>query len=482
MTTNVDLIIIKPGSQRELYGSLSKTLTGLEPPLWAALLAAFVRKAGFSVKMIDMEIEPENLTPLLAESRPRLIAVTVSGTNPSASTMNMIGARAVLEKIKESGVSIPTILMGLHPSSLPERSMREEPVDMVCQGEGFHTLTELLADPENRNIEGLWYRQAGHIKNNPMPGLVDPDDLPLPAFDLLPMREYRAHNWHSWTNKNKRQPYGVIYTSLGCPYNCSFCCINALFGIHKIRQRDPRLVIEDIASLVTNYGVKNIKIIDEMFAFKESHVNRLCDLIMERGFELNIWAYARVDTLTAKMVDKMKKAGINWLGLGFESGSKKIRDGVTKGRFGNKEVSNAVKMIREAGISIIGNFIFGLPDDDLETMNETLNMAKDLNCEYTNFYVCMAYPGSRLYEQTDPADLPESWAGYSQFGYETKPLATKYLRPEEVLSFRDKAFVEFYSSRKYQEMMRAKFGEETLGEVKDMLKYKLSRRLLGAQK
>lgn len=475
----LDLLIIKPGSQKELYGSLSETLSGLEPPIWAALLAAFVRKSGFSVEMVDMEVTPEKLTSVLSEGRPRLIAITVSGTNPSASTMNMIGARAVLGKIKGFDKGIPTILMGLHPSSLPERTLREEAVDMVCQGEGFNTLTELLADLENRNIKGLWYRDAGRIKNNPMAELIDPDKLPTPAFDLLPMSSYRAHNWHSWTNNNERQPYGIIYTSLGCPYNCSFCCINALFGIHKIRQRDPGLVIEDIDYLVKNHGVKNIKIIDEMFAFKDAHVNKLCDLIIERGYDLNIWAYARVDTLTGKMIDKMKKAGINWLGLGFESGSKKIRDVVTKGRFGNEDVLKAVKMIREAGISIIGNFIFGLPDDDMDTMNETLDMAKDLNCEYTNFYVCMAYPGSKLYEETDAGVLPGSWAAYSQFSYETQPLPTKHLRPEEILRFRDRAFVEFYSNRKYQDMMRSKFGEETLKEIKNMLNYKLRRRLLG---
>jgi radical SAM superfamily enzyme YgiQ (UPF0313 family) len=152
---------------------------------------------------------------------------------------------------------------------------------------------------------------------------------------------------------------------------------------------------------------------------------------------------------------------------------------VIKGRFGNEEVLNAVKMILEAGISVVGNFIFGLPDDDMETMNETLDMAKALNCEYTNFYACMAYPGSKLYGQTVPNDLQGSWEGYSQLGYETLPLPTKYLRPEEVLRFRYRAFTEFYSSREYQDMMRAKFGEKTLGEIKDMLKYKLIRRLLG---
>ncbi|KPK41109.1 MAG: radical SAM protein [Omnitrophica WOR_2 bacterium SM23_29] len=475
----VDLLIIKPGSQKELYGELSETLTGLEPPLWAALLAAFVRERGFEVKLVDAEVTPEYLLPAITEYSAGLIAIVVSGTNPSASTMNMVGARAILEKIKSVDSDAPTILTGLHPSALPERTMKEESVSIVCQGEGFYTLVDLLSHVPYKDVRGLWRRDSGKVLSNPPADLINLSELPVPAWDLLPMDKYRAHNWHSWSNKNQSTPYGTIYTSLGCPYNCSFCCINAIFGKHKIRYRDPKLVINDIDYLVKNYGVKNIKIIDEMFALNEGHVTKLCDLIIERKYDLNIWAYARVDTLSDKMLKSMKQAGFNWLAVGFESGSKKIRDGVTKGRFGNEEMLKIVRKIREAGINIVGNFIFGLPDDDPETMRDTLNMAKELNCEYTNFYVCMAHPGCRLYEESNPTDLPNSWLGFSQFGYETSPLPTKYLRPEEILRFRDNAFKEFYTSENYQKMIYEKFGEATLQNIKEMLKYKLKRRLLG---
>lgn len=474
-----DILIIKPGSQKELYGDLSENLTGLEPPLWAALIAAFLRNKGYSVRLLDAEIEPEGIQEALLGRKPRFIAVAVSGTNPSASTMNMIGARSILEKIKGLGIEAPTVIMGLHPSALPERTMEEEDVTMLCQGEGFLTLLGLLSGAEIRDIKGLWYRETNRVISNPMAELINPDELPVPAYDLLPMEKYRAHNWHSWTNNHRRRPYGIVYTSFGCPYNCSFCCINALFGMHKIRQKEPELVIKDIEYLVHNYGVKNIKIIDEMFAFREEHVGKLCDLISSRGLDLNIWAYARVDTINSRMLERMRRAGINWLGVGFESGSKKVRDSVVKGRFGNEQAIASARMIKEAGINIVGNFIFGLPDDDMETMKETLDLAKELNCEYANFYVCMAYPGSMLYEETDLRDLPGSWAGYSQFGYETKPLSTKRLSPSEILSFRDRAFTEYYTSRRYQDMMLKKFGEDTLDEVKSMLKYKLKRRLLG---
>jgi len=477
--SKIDLLIVKPGSQKELYGSLSKSLTGLEPPLWVALLAAFVREEGFKVAMVDAEVRPETLMSAIAGHSPRFIAVVVSGTNPSASTMNMLGTRTILEKLKAAGIKTPVILMGLHPSSLPERTLKEESASMVCEGEGFYTLADLLAGVAYKDIKGLWYRDSGEIISNSRAELVNPDDLPTPAWDLLPMDKYRAHNWHSWSNKNKRKPYGVIYTSLGCPFSCSFCCINTIFGMNKIRFRSPELVIKDIDYLVTAYGIKNIKIIDEMFAINENRVIEICDLIIKRRFNLNIWAYGRVDTMSEKMIRKMKEAGINWLCIGIESGSKEIRERSSKGRFNDEAVEKIVKLAKDAGINIVGNFIFGLPDDDIETMGETLEMAKQLNCEYSNFYVCMAYPGSKLYETTDPKDLPESWAGYSQFGYEAKPLPTKKLKPAEILSFRDRAFVEYCGSERYLDMISKKFGKETADDVENVLQHRLKRRLLG---
>lgn len=478
-TKKADLLIVKPGSQKELYGGLSKSLTGLEPPLWAALLAAFVRKNGFKVEAVDVEVAPESFLPAITGSSPRFIAIVVSGTNPSASTMNMVGTRAILQALKAAGIDIPVILMGLHPSALPERTLKEEVAPMVCEGEGFYTLSDLLSGAAYKDIRGLWYRESGEMKSNPRAELINPNDLPPPAWDLFPMDRYRAHNWHSWSNGNQRKPYGVIYTSLGCPFHCSFCCINSIFGINKIRFRDPELVVEDIDCLVKNYGIKNIKIIDEMFAYNESRVIKLCDLIIERNYGLNFWAYGRVDTISDNMVKKMKEAGINWLAVGFESGSKKIRDGVVKGRFKDENIRELVGMIKDAGINIVGNFIFGLPDDDHGTMQDTLNLAKELNCEYTNFYVCMAYPGSRLYKEVNPVDLPGSWLGYSQLGYEAAPLPTRHLRAGEVLRFRDEAFNELYESEIYQKMIYEKFGEKTLQDVKNMLGHTLKRRILG---
>jgi radical SAM superfamily enzyme YgiQ (UPF0313 family) len=177
------------------------------------------------------------------------------------------------------------------------------------------------------------------------------------------------------------------------------------------------------------------------------------------------------------MLRKMKQAGINWVAYGIESASRKVRRGVTK-KFEEDEIARAVEMTRAAGIYILGNFIFGLPDDDLETMQETLEMAKEFNFEYANFYVAMAYPGSPLYEDAvkQGIRLPEAWHGYGQYAEETLPLPTKHISATDVLRFRDKAFKEYFSNPEYLRMIGEKFGPKVVRHVEEMLKHEIPRK------
>jgi anaerobic magnesium-protoporphyrin IX monomethyl ester cyclase len=135
-------------------------------------------------------------------------------------------------------------------------------------------------------------------------------------------------------------------------------------------------------------------------------------------------------------------------------------------------------MTHAVGIHIVGNYIFGLPDDDEATIQETLDLAKELNCEYGNFYCAMAYPGSQLYEEAlkQGLPLPESWGGYAQFSEDTLPLPTKYLTASEVLKFRDRAFDEYHTSPVYLEMIERKFGPKAVAHIKQMCALKLRRK------
>jgi len=333
------------------------------------------------------------------------------------------------------------------------------------------------------NISGLWWRNAeGTIKHTPRASLIDDLDrfLPVAAWDLLPMHLYRAHNWHCFDNFQQRSPYAAIYTSLGCPFSCVFCCINAPFGKPGIRFRSPRLVLEELDLLANAYNVRNIKIVDELFVLNEKHYMGIVKGLLSRDYRLNIWAYARVDTVKIQYLAEMKKAGINWLALGIESADPGVRDQARK-TLRSRDIKNVVKAIQDEGIRIIGNFIFGLPEDDMDSMRSTLDLAMELNCEFANFYCAMAYPGSKLYDMAVKSGwkLPENWHGYSQHAFDTCPLPTRHLTSRQVLEFRDNAFNEYFANPSYLNMLEAKFGWVVRDHIANMTRMRLKRKLMG---
>lgn len=480
-----DLVLVKPGAQKQLYGDLSAfSLTAIEPPLWAALLAADLRARGYGVELLDAEVECwtwEETAHAVANLNPRLAVLSVSGSNPSASTMNMIGTAEILRSLAEMAPSVPRCLTGLHPSALPERTMREEATDFVVQGEGFVTLPALVDMLSNggtpASVPGLWYRDGETICHTERPADVDDlDVLPRPAWDLLPMEKYRAHNWHCFDRIDERSPYGVIYTSLGCPFRCSFCCINALFAKHGIRTRDPRLVVDEIEWVVNTWGIRNFKIIDEMFALNPAHVDDFCERIIERGLDLNMWAYARVNTVSQPMLAKMKAAGIHWVAYGFESGSRRVLEECGKA-YDPDAVMDVVRMTYDEGQHICANFIFGLPEDDYDSMQETLGLAMEINAEWSNLYSTMAYPGSRLYTQAvdEGWTLPASWSGYSQYARDCLPLPTHHLTAGQVLGFRDYAFHAVHENPRYLNRLARLFGQVTADHVRSLCAHRLRR-------
>ncbi len=486
-----DILFIAPGNHRAIYQGLAGTHAALEPPIWAGLLAQAIRRQGYGVAIVDQEAEgmtAEQVARQATAMSPRLIAVVVYGQQPSASTQTMTAAQEVCAQLRGMAFEGKTIVIGGHPSALPALTLSDTQTDFVCQGEGVHTLLGLLRLRDHddaaqlRTVPGLWFADEGRVQQTAAaPPVPSPDlaqELPGMAWDLLPMPAYRAHNWHCFDHLNERQPYASLYTSLGCPYRCSFCCINAPFGKPSLRLWDPDCVIAELDRLALDYGVVNLKIADEMFVLNERHVSRLCDLIVERGHRFNIWAYARVDSVQDHLLGKMKRAGFNWLCLGIESKSRYVRDGVQKGRYGEQEIHDVVRRIKAAGIRVMGNYIFGLPDDDEASMQDTLSLALELKCEMANFYSAMAYPGSPLYAMAvkEGWPLPERWHHYSQHAYETLPLPTKFLTGGEVLSFRDWAWRQYFTDPGYLALVGHTFGQPVVDHLAELARITLPRR------
>ncbi len=480
----LDCLLIHPGAQQIIYGDLSARETAIEPPTWARMIAGWLRDRGYQIDIVDQD--GEGLSPAQVAARveiadPRLVAIVVSGHQPSASTQQMTGASEVAKAIQ--GLA-PTIMVGNHPSALPERTLEEEAVDHVCDGEGPLTIAGLLevmsTEPPWPEIPGLVFQLSGGTNSSAPAPLIPVDELHGDVWDLLPMHRYRAHTWQC-LDGSPRQPYASIYTTLGCPFKCNFCMINTIFHANKYRRRDPVKVVEQIADLYWNYGVRTLKIADEMFVLNENHYMAICTGLSRLSVvdDLNIWAYARIDTIKPHTLALLRSAGIRWLALGIESGSAYVRDGAEK-HLTDEDIRESVKAIQAAGINVIGNFIFGLPDDTRASMWATLMLAESLDLEFANFYSAMAYPGSQLFEQAKPEDLPGSWSGYSQHSHDCRPLPTATLSSADVLAFRDAAFEHFFEDERYLETVDKKFGAAGLAEIKRMLLRKMPRELLAA--
>ena len=492
----LDVILVNPGGRELIYQELGTGLTAIEPPLWCRLIGGYLRDQNFEIDILDTEalgLGPEAAAANIAKRQPRLVIMVVFGHQPSASTQQMVGARLSCHAIKAIAPDLPILIVGGHVSALPERTLREEPVDYACKGEGPVTAEQLLlalnADPTNileselEKVPGLvWHHGDDVVINPPAPLFSDLDqDLHGNVWDLLPMEQYRAHNWQCFNDLQTRTPYASIYTSLGCPYKCSFCCINAPFDVNRYRMRSPDAVVAEIKSLYENYGVKTFKIIDEMFVLNDRHVTAICEGLVALNFtsELNIWAYARVDTVKPERLALLRSAGIRWLALGIESGSAHVRDGAEKS-FKQNDIIEIVHKIQAEDINVIGNFIFGLPDDDHASMRATLDLAKEINCEFVNLYSAMAYPGSPLFTMAalNDWDLPEAWSGYSQHSFDCLPLPTAQISSAEVLQFRDEAFHEYFENTRYLDMITQKFGVETRHHIEEMSKHHLKRNIL----
>lgn len=472
-----DLLLVNPPQGDAIYQGLHAGLSAREPPIWCRLIAGYCRDRGWDVAILDaeaLELSPEDVADHVDAVGPKLTVVVAHGHQPSASTQTMAGAIPITHAIRNRSLDHKIAICGAHPTVLPAETFRQADVNWVILGEGPLTIDALLRG--EYLPAGVWTPQH----HRAAPPLMPMESLHGQAWALLPMDRYRAHNWQV-LDGSPASPYASIITSLQCPFKCQFCMINAVFGGPGYRTRHPADVVNEVRHLYDTYGVRTFKIADEMFVLSPKHYLQICSGLARLPFadELNIWAYARVDTVKEHTLPVLRQAGIRWLALGIESGSKHVRDGAEKA-FTDDDIVQTVRAIEAAGIEIIANYIFGLPDDTFDTMRATLDMAKGLNTAWANFYGAQGYPGSALHAQTDPRDLPTTWSGYSQHSRDCRPLPTATLTSADVLAFRDLAFTEYFTDPRYLDMLAGKFGDGAVQQVQVMTARRLERELLAA--
>jgi len=204
-------------------------------------------------------------------------------------------------------------------------------------------------------------------------------------------------------------------------------------------------------------------------------------MIKERGYDFNIWAYSRVDTCKTEYLDALYSAGIRWLGLGIENPDEVLRKEAHKDGFVDVKIKDVINRIENAGIGVAANYIFGLPNDTLKSMQNTLDFAIENSTDMANFYSAMAYPGSPLYLQgkQDGIDLPTTYSAYSQHSYDSLNMSNESLTAAEILGFRDAAWDKYHTNPKYLTQLETKFGQAARKELEKTTTITLKRKILG---
>ena len=516
MTNNklpeVDVCFLIASSAKKSYQKLSETYSAIEPPTWALLLAQSCRSVGFKVSIVDANAEnlsQQQTLTRINELNPKIVCLVVYGQNVNAGTTNMRGAIDITNFLKSNKNSYPIAFIGSHVQALPIQSLKKEKsIDIVFTNEGVYALRNLLkledfSVDKLKHIKGIAYRDGNEIKINSPEKVVPTErmdiDLPGYAWDLLPYKErpldlYRSPMWHAEYDFEKRSPYASLQTSLGCVFKCDFCMINLInrndteqIGVasnySNMRFWSTNFIIKEFDKLI-EMGVKTIRIVDEMFLLNPKYYVPLCEELAKRNKndDLRMWSYSRIDTVKRPEILKLvRKAGIKWLCLGIESGEKSVRLEVAKGKFEDVDVREVIKKVHAADINVMANYIFGLPGDTKETMKKTFDLSLELCTTGWNTYAAMALPGSQLYKNAVEKNyiLPNSYEGYSFHSYETQPLPTEALKPEEILKYRDKSFNMYHTYKPFLDKVEKKFGKKAIENIKEMTKINLKRKILG---
>ena len=375
------------------------------PPLGLAYLGAALEQAGVQVKILDYVVYPyrrDALESVLKEFKPHLAGAT-------AVTMTFDHAREVLKNVKTIASHVLTVMGGPHVTFCVRQTLETFPeLDVVVRGEGEKTFVDLINAVAGAHhldtVNGITYRIGSQINTTAKRKLIQNlDSLPIPARHLLPLGRYRTLGL----------PISMT-TSRGCPYKCIFCVGRKMVGA-KVRYHSADRVAAELQYLA-NLKFHQINIADDLFTANQNHCFAVCEEILKRNLEINWTSFARVDTVSEKLLSKMKAAGCTAVSFGIESANPAILNTIKKG-ITVPQIRNAVRMCRRVGISPYASFILGLPGETPETIKETAAFAANLQQEGLayGFHILAPFPGTEVREQSDRLGiriLTDDWSRY----------------------------------------------------------------------
>lgn len=407
-------------------------------PLGLAYLASVLEREGHKVKVLDcptLEYDLKDLEREIKGFSPQVMGIT-------STTSTIYDAYKVARLTKEISPKAVVVIGGPHVSFTAEQTLRECPfIDVVVRGEGETTTEELITCLEEgqplEEVRGISFRKDEKVvETENRPFIENLDELPFPAYHLLPMDRYKVGRHH----------FANIITSRGCPFSCIFCSSSQLCG-KRWRARSPENVIEELKVLKYEYNISEVEFLDDTFTLNSPRAEKICDLMIRENLNLSWSASSRVNTLTQRLANKMRKAGCHTIYLGIESGSQKILDLIQKGT-NLVQVERAVEILKGAKINVLGSFIIGIPGETIKSIKKTIKFAKKLNLNFAQFSICTPYPGTKLFDIAREKGflLTRDWSKYTILDPVMK---TPGILSKELKRWLLKAYLSFYLRPKF---------------------------------
>lgn len=280
-----------------------------------------------------------------------------------------------------------------------------------------------------KNVEEYAYKIIGEKFN-----LANLDSLPFPAWDIVDLDCYRL--------PLSGERFVLLQTAIGCPYECIFCTVPFYHG-KRIVKRSISSVIGEII-YIKKLGINNILFFADNFTLDRFWVRELCRQIIKRDIKIKFLCNSRVDSVDRETLELMKKAGCWLISFGIESGNQGILDKAKKG-IRIEDTRRAVYNAYNAGILTLGNFVMGLPGENLSTLKETIKFANELKLDFAAFNIATPLPGSALYERYKNKNID-----FEKLEYSSQVIS----RELDLGHWQKKAYVSFYSKRAIARFLR----------------------------
>jgi len=427
-------------SPEEQMGPLAR-LRYVEIPTGLCSLSAVTRQHGHETQIIDgavLQASNDELAELIAKDRPDVVGI-------SAYTPDIYEAGDLADRLKKTIPDLTVIVGGPHISATAVETMKRFPsIDIGVLGEGEVTIVELLDALQTRDartlcdVAGIVFRTDGGLSTTAGRQLMENlDDLPLPAWDLLPALDehYCAPAWTTWSAKS-----AILITSRGCPNQCIFCD-RSVFG-NRYRYHSAEYVLRMIATLRERYGITCFRILDDNFVLNKRRVLRICEGILVSALHIRWSCIARADCIDRDIVDTMKAAGCTSMSFGIESGSQQILD-FEKKNISLDTIAKAVRITKAAGIRTMGYNIIGHPHETVDTLRQTIAFNKKIGIDDCQFGFLVPYPGTELHGIAHLyGSFEDDWRKMSHFREPT--FVPHGFTKQELIKWGKKAYLQFY--------------------------------------